>query len=175
MNYIYGIIIKHPKKENYGFPFQSLEIIDQIMTSKTKEELLNDIKRLNIIPYLNDESNIAVGIMQNKKWIERKIIPTITDSYIINYPFEKIFLNNPHELANYLYNQLVYLVNKNFISNEFKKTILALKTSYEDFLNDYQNLAYYEKRLIRYTLNKKINIKNEKDNILLKRTKDIEN
>lgn len=166
MDSIYGIIIKHPKKENYGFPLK-LEEIDQIMTSNTKEELLSKIKDNNIIPYLNEESDFVVGIINDKKWIERKIIPTITDSFILYYPFEKEFLNNSLEAASYLYNQLVYLVDKKYVSEGLKKAILSLKHSPLEFIDNYHNLEYFEKRLIRYTYAKGFNLK--KDNYMLQR------
>ena len=175
MEYTYGIIIKHPKRENYGFPYPSLENVDEIMTSNPKEELLANIKEANIIPYLNDESDIAVGIIQDKKWIERKIVPTITDSFILNYPFVKVFLTNPQEYSTYLINQLNYLVDKKYISLKLKEAILALKKSPNEFINLYEILDYSEKRLIKYTLNKGFDLKQIcKDNkqMVLQRIKD---
>ena len=178
MNYKYGILIKHPKKENYGFPYQSLEDIDEIMTSNTKEQLLANIKEANIIPYLNNESDISVGVIQDKKWIERKIIPTITDSFILNYPFSKVFLTNPQEYSTYLANQLIYLVDKKYISENFKKAILTLKKSPNEFINLYETLDYSEKRLIKYTLNKGFDLKQffkNSNQMILQRIKEDEN
>ena len=171
MGNIYGIIIKHPKKENYGFPFPSLETIDEIMTNNSKEKLINNIKEANIIPYLNEESDINVGILKDKKWLERRIIPTITDEFILNYPFIETFMKHSHEYKSYLYNQLSYLVDKNYISLNFKNAILSLKKSSEEFINIYKSLTYEEQRLIRYTLSKGFDLKNE-NNILLKRIKE---
>ena len=140
MDNIYGIIVKHSKKENYGFPYDSLENIDLIMTNNSKEKLINDIKEANIIPYLSEESDISVGILKDKKWIERKIIPTITDAFILNYPFTEIFTEHYHEYKTYLYNQLSYLVDKNYISNNFKKAILSLKNVSNEFIDIYKSL-----------------------------------
>lgn len=171
MNNIYGIIIKHPKKENYGFPYDSLKNIDLIMTNNSKEKLINNIKEANIIPYLNEESDISVGILKDKKWLERRIIPTITDAFILNYPFVEIFMEHYHEYKTYLYNQLSYLVDKNYISDNFKEAILSLKKDVNKFINLYKSLGYEEQRLIRYTLAKGFDLKNE-NKILLQRIKE---
>ena len=171
MGNIYGIIIKHPKKENYGFPFPNLETIDEIMTHNSSEELINKIKEQNVIPYLNQESSITIGIIKDKKWLERKIIPTITDEFILNYPFIEIFMKHSHEYKTYLYNQLSYVTDKNYISLNFKNAILSLKKTPNEFIDLYKSLAYDEQRLIRYTLAKGFDLKN-KDNILLKRIKE---
>ena len=171
MDNIYGIIVKHSKKENYGFPYDSLENIDLIMTNNSKEKLINEIKEANIIPYLSEESDISVGILKDKKWIERKIIPTITDAFILNYPFTEIFMEHYHEYKTYLYTQLSYLVDKNYISDNFKKAILSLKKEATEFINLYKSLAYEEQRLIRYTLAKGFDLKKE-DKLLLQRTKE---
>ena len=168
MDNIYGIIVKHSKKENYGFPYNSLETIDYIMTNNTKEELINQIKEANIIPYLNEESSLSVGVLKEKKWLERKIIPTITDSFILNYPFLDIFVEHMQEYSAYLYNQLSYLINKKYISDNFKKAIILLKNHPHEFINLYKALAYDEQRLLRYTLAKGFDLKKE-DKILLQR------
>ena len=169
MQDVYGIIVKQAKRENYGFPYKSLETIDEIMTSNKKADLIAKLKEENIIPYLTDECDIAVGIVENKKWLERKIIPTITDKEILTFPFEEIFMKYENECSLCLYNQLIYLVDKNYVSLEFKNALLSLKKDAKTFINLYKTLPYVDRRLLRYTLFKNLHLVQE-NNILLKRT-----
>ena len=155
---MYGIIVKRPKKEYYGFPLDIKEI-DNLFVSYSNEELMNQIKASNMIPDL-ENSELAIGEMQNNKWVERKIIPVINDINVLEFSLPDFFkeCQNPEIYCNYLYQNLAYLLKKSYISNELKHAIMNLKISLNGFIEDYQSLSYIEQRYLKYLFAKGFDI-----------------
>lgn len=149
----YGIIVKRNKQENYGFPMD-LKMIDNLTTTYSQRQLMEQLKNSNIIPYL-DVLHDTLSIAKNRqgKWIEDKTTPLITDSLILNYDFKQFIQANKTNFPNYartIYSNLYYLLGKSYINEELKHAILSLKALPDTFLQVYENLNYHDQRLFRY-------------------------
>ena len=175
METIYGIIVKRPKKEIYGFPM-ILEQIDRLFCENSLEDLLNKIKESNIIPDFDPRfCEISIGINQNNKWVERKTVPLILDSFVLNYSLETIFKNSADSsiYCSCLYGKLAYLLKKTYPSLELKNAILKLQESSYDFLLAYKELSYVDQRFIKYIFAKEFDVQKiyqKIEGVYLKRT-----
>ncbi len=159
MEETYGLVIKRKKEEIYGFPMP-LKEIDKLTTTYSENELLKQIEEANIIPNLKESNpEFAIAIKKNNKWLVVKKTPIITDSFIINYNPLDVIKTNPLYYMSFLYSSLNYYLQKDYPKETFKKAINSLKSTFQDFSNNYQNLSYEEKRIIKCELANKFDIK----------------
>ncbi len=151
----YGLIIKRPKKENYGFPM-SLKQIDYLTTTYSLKQLYDKLKTANIIVGLEDNLDIfSIGEKKSNKWLERKKLPLITNIEVLTFPINQI--TNEH--IQYLANNLNYLKDKNYTTKPMKDLIKSLKMGQQAFIKAFQMLDYEDERYIRYLLAKNFDLK----------------
>ena len=159
---MYGIAIERENKEDYVLPMNDLKTIDEVFLTRTKEEILEILKQNDSVITETNPELLKIEKYMNGKWRDLHI-DIIDNPMILDFSFEELFQNYKEEkILHILSNHFSIYLKKDYISPEFKKAILAMQDSKENFLEKIKNLSYDEEREIRVYLSKKIDIAKEK-------------
>ena len=163
---MYGIAISRENKEDYVLPMNDLKTIDEVFLTRTKEEILEILKQNDSVITETNPDLLKIEKYMNGKWKDLHI-DIIDNPMILNFSFEDLFQNHKEEkILHILFNHFSAYLKKDYISPEFKETVLAMQESKKKFLEKLKDLSYDEKREIRVYLSKKIDIMKEKNEIL---------
>ena len=146
MNYNYAIGIPRENKELYYWPMR-LQQIDELFTTKTKEEVLDWLKQNDSV--LEEEDAQKLQIMKRvseKKYITERYTYIVTNKNFLNYDI-KPFLLNDKKLVHKLQNTLIPF-QKRIVSEVLSKMIPLLSENITLFCEYFNYLPYEEKRVI---------------------------
>ncbi len=163
MKEIYGLGIFREQEEPYCFPFP-LEQIDALTISKTKEELLNILKTNDSTVTETDFHKIAIFKSHKNHWKPANIeYISKKNEFILTFSLEELFDQVKEEkLFNVLFSHFSKLESKQYISENMKIAIHAMKCGREKFFQALTSLSYEEIRSIRSYLAKNFDMKHLK-------------
>ncbi len=159
---MYGIGIEREHKEDYVLPMNDLKTIDEVFLTRTKEEILEILKQNDSVITETNPDLLKIEKYMNGRWRDLHI-DIIDHPEILTFSFEELFHSHKEEkILHILFNHFSSYLKKDYISPEFKETILAMQENKENFLEKLKYLSYDEEREIRVYLSKKIDITKEK-------------
>ena len=158
MQNIYGIGIKEEKRP-YCWAWQSsLEELDQYILTNGKEKALAAIKAFDPNITEKDHEKIVIEQYLNGDW---KVLNDfiITDSLVLTFSMaELLSAVGSQKVLNILFNHFEKSLNKPYISENFRETIVAMQKDSQSFLTSFDKCSYEEQRKIRQYVSKRINL-----------------
>ena len=158
MQNIYGIGIKEEKRP-YCWAWQSsLEELDQYILTNGKEKVLAAIKAFDPNITEKDPEKIVIEQYLNGDW---KVLNDfiITDSLVLTFSMaELLSVVGSQKVLNILFNHFEKSLNKPYISENFRETIVAMQKDSQSFLTSFDKCSYEEQRKIRQYVSKRINL-----------------
>ena len=158
MQNIYGIGIKEEKRPYcWAWP-SSLEELDQYIITNGKEKVLDAMKAFD--PNITEEDPEKVVIEQylNGDW---KVLNDfiLTDPLVLNFSISELLTKvGSQKVLNILFNHFEKSLNKPYISENFRETIVAMQKDSQSFLTSFDKCSYEEQRKIRQYVSKRINL-----------------
>ena len=146
MNYNYAICVPRINKQVYNWTM-SLEEIDRLFTSKSRDEVLSWLKQNDSVLEETDASKLQImKKVSNSKYVSERYTYVITNPRFLNFDISP-FLLSDIKLVRKLHSLLIPYQKRN-VSPIFKKIIPLLENNVNLFVQYFQYLPYEEKRVI---------------------------
>ncbi len=154
MTKIYALSVDREQKEPYCIEM-SLQEIDTIFCTQSKESILNKIKTFDSVMDEKDPDKLGIKVLANGKWKTCHHVPVVTDEVILTYSVPDVLDKLPKK-DGYIKDILTHfqkMKKQETTSKVFRDIFETRMLSQKFYL-----LPYEEQRLIRVYLASKVNV-----------------